>query len=244
MRVRHLLITAALIAAGSAHAEKIVLGKLGQAIERTPIYSRPSTRSHVYYRTGKYQYLVINTASNAAYTKVLMNNGATGYVATDAIAKLPYSVTADTAPARSYNSKSSRAGSLRWTLTSMGSPTTRAEIAQDATMFAGAPYKFGGNNPLTGIDCSAFVKMLYGKIGVDLPRTAAQQVNVGTPVLRLEDLQSGDRLYFWSSKRGMIGHTGIYLGNGYFVHSSSNNHGVATDYLSEKWRRILIAARR
>ena len=77
-----------------------------------------------------------------------------------------------------------------------------------------------------------------------LPRTAAEQALVGQPVCRLEDLQSGDRLYFWEKKRSKIGHTGLYLGNGYFVHSSSGNHGVATDYLTPRWRAILVAARR
>jgi len=68
---------------------------------------------------------------------------------------------------------------------------------------------------------------------------------VGTPVTRLEDLQPGDRLYFWDAKRGMIGHTGIYLGGGYFVHSSRGHGGVNTDYLGQKkWLNILVAARR
>ena len=68
---------------------------------------------------------------------------------------------------------------------------------------------------------------------------------MGQQITRLEDLQAGDRLYFWENKRGKIGHTGIYLGKGYFVHSSVGNHGVATDYLGSKnWLKILVAARR
>ena len=106
------------------------------------------------------------------------------------------------------------------------------------------PYKWGGNDILNGIDCSGFVKKLYGSIGVSLPRTAAEQVRVGQPVLRYEDLQPGDRLYFWSKSRKKIGHTGIYIGGCYFTHASSCHHGVATDYLSAKWRKMLVAARR
>ncbi|MBI3720982.1 MAG: C40 family peptidase, partial [Fimbriimonas ginsengisoli] len=118
-------------------------------------------------------------------------------------------------------------------------------LAQYSLNFVGAPYQWGGNSTMTGIDCSGFVKQIYGAIGVSLPRTAAEQVSVGQPILRLEDLQSGDRLYFWDSRRGKVGHTGIYLGNGYFVHSSSGKGGVSTDYLgAKKWLKLLVAARR
>jgi cell wall-associated NlpC family hydrolase len=101
-----------------------------------------------------------------------------------------------------------------------------------------------------GIDCSGFVQQLFGKIGVDLPRTAAEQAKVGKKIERLEDLQPGDRLYFWDKKRGKIGHTGIFLGffkdgGAYFIHSSTNNKGVDTDDLrSKKWLNMLVAARR
>lgn len=65
------------------------------------------------------------------------------------------------------------------------------------------------------------------------------------PITKLEDLQKGDRLYFWSKSRNKIGHTGVYLGNGYFVHSSSGKGKVTTDYLATpKWLNILVAARR
>ena len=82
-------------------------------------------------------------------------------------------------------------------------------------------------------------------VGGTPPGPAAGQALVGKKTPRLEDLQSGDRLYFWENKRNKIGHTGIYLGNGYFVHSSRGHNGVATDYLGQqKWLKILVAARR
>lgn len=65
------------------------------------------------------------------------------------------------------------------------------------------------------------------------------------PITRYEDLQPGDRLYFWSTSRNKVGHTGIYLGNGYFSHSSTTNGGVATDNLGNPhWQKMLVAARR
>jgi cell wall-associated NlpC family hydrolase len=121
----------------------------------------------------------------------------------------------------------------------------RSKMADYSLKFQGTPYVWGGNDELNGIDCSGFVKKMYGKIGLSLPRTAAEQALVGKPIYNLEDLQKGDRLYFWDKKRGKIGHTGIYLGDGNFVHSSSGRGGVATDYLgSDRWLKILVAARR
>lgn len=215
-------------------------GKLGQAIKDTKILSKPGGRA--YYSVKPYEYLVLRTSDKPSYYKVLLQNGRDGYVSSDAVARLPYDVMA---PAQaSAASSTSRFGS-RTSATSRLSSNTRAAVANYSLQFRGTPYEWGGNDPNRGIDCSGFVKYLYGQIGINLPRTAAEQVNVGTPITHLEDLQPGDRLYFWSSKRNRVGHTGIYLGNGYFCHASSNHSAVATDYLGTKhWLSILVAARR
>lgn len=232
---RFLLATVtASVAAASAMAQtsKIVLGKLGQATNETAIHTQPKGTSPIYYRVKAYQYLVIQRTRSSAWTKVVMSNGVYGYVPTSAVAQLPYEVTAK-APARSSN---------RTLLASRGGGS---EVANYALNFVGTPYKWGGNDVNNGIDCSGFVKKMYGTIGQSLPRTAAEQAMVGQPISRLEDLTSGDRLYFWDAKRGKIGHTGIYLGNGYFVHASSGRGGVATDYLgTQRWLKILVGARR
>jgi cell wall-associated NlpC family hydrolase len=221
------------LSTGAFADNKVVLGKLGQALEETKIYSKPNNTSRVYYKVKPYQYLVIREGNNK-YHKVLLQNGQYGYVAASVVARLPYDVTADSrAPSRSAPNGEA-----------IGSASSRAAIANYSLKFTGTPYVWGGNDPQNGIDCSAFVKYLYGQIGVRLPRTAAEQVRVGTPIKRLEDLQPGDRLYFWSAKRNKIGHTGIYLGNGWFQHSSTNNKGVKSDFLSKKWLDTLVAARR
>ncbi len=218
-------------AAIAADAEKVVLGKLGQALRATKIYASANTRSRVYSKVKAYEYLVLRASNSKSWHRVLLQNGWCGYIRAETVAQLPYDVTMDAKP-------SSRGATLV-------ASRSRAAVADYGQKFAGTPYKWGGNDPVRGIDCSAFVKFLYGQIGLDLPRTAAEQALVGTPIHRLEDLQSGDRLYFWSSKRGKIGHTGIYLGNGYFVHSSSSRGSVATDYLgSSQWLKSLVAARR
>lgn len=205
-----------------------VLGKLGQATSVAKIFAFANPESRVYYEVQPYEYLVVKTTRDPNWNQVLMKTGQYGFIEAEAVAVLPYEVSAK--PAQRSSEVGSRSASA---------------VANYSMNFIGTPYVWGGNDPQRGIDCSGFVKKMYGSIGVNLPRTAAEQAMVGQPISRLENLQKGDRLYFWDKRRGKIGHTGIYLGNGYFVHSSSTHRGVATDYLGEaKWRRILVAAKR
>lgn len=224
-----------LVLSVSAFADKVKLGKLGQTLQDVKIYASQSPNARVFYTAKAFEYLVINPDRKAKWFKVLLQNGRNGYVWKEAVAELPYDVTADVTPTRT----SPRGGSQ--TISSRGGST----VVERSLQYTGTPYVWGGNDMQNGVDCSGFVKNIFGTIGVSLPRTAADQVKVGKPITRLEDLQPGDRLYFWENKRGKIGHTGIYLGNGYFVHSSRGRGGVATDYLAQpKWLKILVAARR
>lgn len=212
-----------LCVASHASAEELVLGNYGQTLEATSIYKSASTKAGKFYKAKQYQYLVVK-AYNERWTKVLMANNVWGYMLTSKVAILP----------EEYKVQATRVTDL----------SSRAKAAWKGTTYKGTPYVWGGNDINKGIDCSAFVKSLYGEIGISLPRTAAEQAKVGMPIRRLEDLRAGDRLYFWEKKRNTIGHTGMYLGNGYFVHSSRGHNGVNTDKLTEKWQRILVAARR
>lgn len=231
--IRTLCLLGLLCVAALACADVKVLGKLGQALEHTPIYSNTDTKSRVYYRVKEFEYLVVQDFKFPEWRKVLLQNGRFGYVRSEKVAALPYEVTVDSSASRPA-SQSSRAGG-NW----------REGIAQSSLNFVGTPYKWGGNDLRGGIDCSGFVKQLFGSVGAQLPRTAAEQVKVGEPISRLEELQAGDRLYFWDAKRGKIGHTGIYMGNGYFTHASSGKGQVSTDFLGQdKWLKILVAARR
>ena len=211
--------------------EKVVLGKLGQAIEATKLYKSASTNSHVYYRLKQYEYIVINSYKDDTWLLVLLENGNHGFVLSDKVARLPYNVTMPKANGTASD----------------GDVQKALEYSYN---YVGTPYKWGGNDIKKGIDCSAFVKDVFAQIGVKLPRTAAEQYKVGKPVTKIEELKPGDRLYFWDKKRGLIGHTGIFVGfradgGAYFIHSSANNKGVATDDLrNQKWRKLLVAARR
>ncbi len=114
-------------------------------------------------------------------------------------------------------------------------------VAQ-ALRWIGTPYVYGGTSR-RGIDCSSLVQHAFAACGVRLPRTAATQARVGTAIAP-SDLQPGDRLYF-SASGTRIDHTGLYMGNGQFVHASGSGRRVMVSNLfeSRNWN-IFVGARR
>ncbi len=91
------------------------------------------------------------------------------------------------------------------------------------------PYKFGGNSIL-GIDCSAYVKKVYGFLGIELPRTAREQFKTGGETVDKDELSIGD-LVFFRTYASFPSHVGIYLGNNLFIHASSRGKKVTIDSL-------------
>lgn len=232
------LLTMMMVAAAlpSAKAE-VVLGRLGRTLVSARIFSQPTSRSQVYYRVRAYESLILQPGPNAKWRKVVMEKGQFGFIPADSVAVLPYELIQRSGSATPRGSASVGRASLN--LSSRSSVLSRAIERIGKTR-----YVWGGTNVYSGADCSGFVKQMFGGIGVQLPRTAAEQALVGLPITRKENLRAGDRLYFWEAKRNKIGHTGIYLGDGYFVHSSRGRGGVGVDALDEKWQRLLVAARR
>ena len=88
-----------------------------------------------------------------------------------------------------------------------------SDVVADATQYLGVPYKWGGTNPSTGLDCSGFVQRTYSDLGVQLPRTAAAQATTGTPVASIAQAQPGDLVAFGQP----VDHIGIYVGNGKMI---------------------------
>jgi probable lipoprotein NlpC len=124
--------------------------------------------------------------------------------------------------------------------------------------FYGAPYRYGGTTP-AGVDCSGLIQALYQRAGIHLPRTVAEQYQVGRPVRR-RDLRFGDVVFFnhycqhqgpqvytaglllpgWENR---VCHDGFYLGGGRFVHASPR--GVFVSRLdAEVWKVSYCGARR
>ncbi len=109
--------------------------------------------------------------------------------------------------------------------------------------YIGTPYKYGGCTR-KGIDCSCFVKTVFAEaLGLNLPRTVAQQWKYGKPVSR-DELAFGDIVFFRTSKRKVPSHSGIYIGGGRFAHASSSL-GVSVAKLSDPyWSKRYAGARR
>lgn len=104
------------------------------------------------------------------------------------------------------------------------------------------PYKFGGNS-LLGLDCSAYVQKVYGIAGINLPRSAREQFNIGEPVYK-DELSIGD-LVFFRTYASFPSHVGIYLGNNLFIHASTQSKKVVIDSLeSPYFTKRFIGAKR
>ena len=100
-----------------------------------------------------------------------------------------------------------------------GATSANANAAvQLAQSFLGMPYRWGGSSPLTGFDCSGLIWYVYKQQGINLPRVAADQATVGTPIATVAELLPGDAVFFADSS-GYIHHMGIYIGDGKMVHS-------------------------
>ena len=120
--------------------------------------------------------------------------------------------------------------------------------AQDVAIYAlgmiGVDYRFGGNTPESGLDCSGLVRYVFQEVtGVTLPRTSKEMSSMGATVAAA-DLKPGD-LVFFDTRRFPFSHVGIYLGDNRFIHASSSGSEVGIAKLSESyWQKHFNGARR
>ena len=122
--------------------------------------------------------------------------------------------------------------------TSVAPPSRYGGVVAIAMRYLGTPYRWGGADP-SGFDCSGFIMYVYRQVGVSLPHNAAAQYGYGTPVSR-SALQPGDLVFF-----NGLGHNGIYIGGGQFIHSPHTGDVVKISSLSESWyARTWVGARR
>ncbi|MCS6919058.1 MAG: C40 family peptidase [Fimbriimonadales bacterium] len=197
------------------------IGRLIETTRPTPIYAQPHAGSPVLYPQVSAQFYLMMAQQRGQWYGVLMTNGALGWIPKRSAKLTPFDVV--------------------YTLPRGADPN---HVTRLAMRFLGVRYRWGGNDPRTGLDCSGFVKMIYAQMGINLPRRARDQAKVGVPITHFEDLRPGDRLYF-AVKGREIDHTGIYIGDGYFIHSARSRGGVDVDHLSHPtYRRSLVSARR
>jgi gamma-D-glutamyl-L-lysine dipeptidyl-peptidase len=124
-------------------------------------------------------------------------------------------------------------------------PLSIPESIELAKRFLGIPYLWGGSSSF-GYDCSGFTQMLMRSRGVNMPRDADKQAAwTGAIPLDRKALQPGDLLFFGSSAKA-ITHTGMYIGDGQFIHDSTNGHPVVQigRLDDQPWTQLLVASRR
>lgn len=119
-----------------------------------------------------------------------------------------------------------------------------SEISKTALGLIGVEYKFGGNTPDTGLDCSGFVRYVFQhSTGISLPRSAREQARVGKPIDKSQ-LEPGD-LVFFNTRRFQFSHVGVYLGDNRFIHSPSRGGSVEVVRLDNSyWQKTFNGARR
>lgn len=223
-----------------------VLGKLGVVTaEGATIRADRASTARALSIVGKGTNLAIVSESPTHYG-VLMVDNTIGWIDRNEIEMIDYQVqvnvpTPPTAEEPAPSPSSSRSDLSQYT--DALDPRTESML-REAFTYLGVPYVWAGNTR-RGIDCSGFLKAVLARQGVTLPRHSGDQAKVGTKITALEDLRAGDRLYFDMGNKGRVSHCGIYLGNGYFIHASSNRHCVDVDRLTQKnYYNALVAARR
>jgi cell wall-associated NlpC family hydrolase len=116
-------------------------------------------------------------------------------------------------------------------------PSKYGGVVGIAMQYLGIPYVYGGASP-SGFDCSGFVMYVFAQIGVSLPHNAAAQYGYGMPVSR-DQLQPGDLVFF-----NGLGHVGIYIGGGQFIHSPHTGDVVKISSISGWYSSTWVGARR
>jgi cell wall-associated NlpC family hydrolase len=118
------------------------------------------------------------------------------------------------------------------------------DVVVGALNMIGVRYRWGGNTPDSGLDCSGFVRYVFqDTLGLALPRRAEEMSRVGEKV-RVSDLKPGD-LVFFNTMRRTFSHVGIYIGDNKFVHSPSTGSTIRVDDLDDGyWEKHFTGARR
>lgn len=128
---------------------------------------------------------------------------------------------ADATGSGGWATAAAAAGLNSTSATTSGSSTASASesaVVAEAQKYLGVPYLWGGTDPAKGLDCSGFTQLVYGKLGIDLPRVSSQQATAGRSVASMDDARPGDMLFYdYDPARPGIDHVGIFIGNGKMV---------------------------
>ncbi len=131
-----------------------------------------------------------------------------------------------------------------WPQVAPADPARANAVTLRALSLVGTPYRYGGNTPDSGFDCSGLVNYVYrDMLDLRLPRSSRELAQVQGPRLAQERLASGDLVFFGSGRE--VSHVGIYVGEGRFVHAPSSGGTVRLDRLDGPyWRDHYSGAKR
>lgn len=107
----------------------------------------------------------------------------------------------------------------------------RKIIAQYAINSLGLPYRWGGNSPETGFDCSGLVVYTHQMADIIVPRTASAQYENGR-IITIQNLQIADLVFFKDMKDNKNYHVGIYMGDGRFIHAPGRGRTITFEFLN------------
>ena len=126
---------------------------------------------------------------------------------------------------------------------SSGSQDEAGDLIMNAMSLIGLSYRFGGNSPTQGLDCSGFMQYIFKRsMGITLPRTSAEMATVGQQVDRA-NLKPGDMVFFGGG--GRVSHVGMYIGNDRFIHAPRTGRDIEiTSMNGNYWKSRYITARR
>jgi cell wall-associated NlpC family hydrolase len=137
------------------------------------------------------------------------------------------------------------AKNLSWSNRPADAPPADAanDVLFRAIGLVGTPYRWGGNTPQGGFDCSGLINYIYlTSTGLKLPRTSGEMAALDKPKVDESELASGDLVFFG---RGHVTHVGVYVGKGRFVHAPNSGGTVRLDDLDGSyWKQNFVYGRR
>lgn len=150
----------------------------------------------------------------------------------------------DTRPAPPVSGPATSPATRDWPVVQPGDPAAANAVLMRAISLVGTPYRYGGNTPEGGFDCSGLVNYVFrDMLDLRLPRTSRELAAYQGPRIEPERLATADLVFFGSG--GQVTHVGIYVGEGRFVHAPSTGGTVRLDHLDGSyWRRNYSGARR
>jgi cell wall-associated NlpC family hydrolase len=132
----------------------------------------------------------------------------------------------------------------QWPVVTPSNPVAANAVLMRAISLVGTPYRWGGNTPDAGFDCSGLVNYVYRDVlSLNLPRTSQALAEFQGARIKPERLAPGDLVFFGNG--GAVNHVGIYVGEGRFVHAPTSGGTVRLDHLDgHYWRDHYTGAKR